>query len=96
LAVNCIGPESDYRRIAHPLVRNLLANGHIGPGPAFLGIDARADGAIIGRDGLASDVFYTLGSTMRGVLWEILAVVEIRVQAEQLARLLVRGNSRPD
>jgi uncharacterized NAD(P)/FAD-binding protein YdhS len=32
---------------------------------------------------------YTLGSTMRGVLWEVLAVPEIRVQAEQLALRLI-------
>jgi uncharacterized NAD(P)/FAD-binding protein YdhS len=93
LVANCIGPESDYRRIPHPLVRNLLANGHIRPGPAFLGIDARTDGALIGRDGRASDVFYTLGSTMRGVLWEILAVVEIRVQAERLACTLIQSGA---
>ena len=52
----------------------------------------RAEYAVIGRDGRPSDVLYTLGSTMRGVLWEVIAVPEIRVQAERLARLLVIGN----
>jgi uncharacterized NAD(P)/FAD-binding protein YdhS len=47
------------------------------------------NGEIIGRDGGRSKVLYTLGSTMRGVLWEVLAVPEIRVQAEQLARLIL-------
>jgi uncharacterized NAD(P)/FAD-binding protein YdhS len=89
LVVNCIGPESDYGRIDEPLVKNLLARGLIRPGPARLGIDTHPDGTIIGRSGADSDLLYTLGSTMRGVLWEVLAVPEIRIQAEELARRLV-------
>jgi len=87
--INCVGPESDYRRIDHSLVRNLLARGQIRPVPAALGLDARPDGAVVGRDGSVSDNLFTLGSTMRGVLWEVLAVVEIRVQAERLAQTLI-------
>jgi uncharacterized NAD(P)/FAD-binding protein YdhS len=94
LVINCIGPESDYRRIDHPLVRNLMRRGLIRPGPAHLGVDALLNGAIIGQNGAASDVLYTLGSSMNGVLWEVLAVPEIRVQAERLARLLLHGDHR--
>lgn len=89
LVINCIGPESDYARIDQPLVKNLMRRGLIRPGPAKLGIDALPNGAIIDRNGASSAVLYTLGSTMRGVLWEVLAVPEIRVQAQQLARLLL-------
>lgn len=91
LVINCIGPESDYGKIDHPLVKSLLRDGLIRPGPARLGIDTLPNGAIIGRDGAASEVLYTLGSTMKGVLWEVLAVPEIRVQAERLAHLLLGG-----
>jgi uncharacterized NAD(P)/FAD-binding protein YdhS len=94
LVINCIGPESDYRRIDHPLVRNLMRRGLIRPGPAHLGVDALLNGAIIGQNGAASDVLYTLGSTMKGVLWEVVAVPEIRVQAKRLARLLFDGDHR--
>ena len=31
---------------------------------------------------------------MKGVLWEVVAVPEIRVQAERLARLLLDGDHR--
>ena len=54
LVINCIGPESDYRRIDHPLVRNLMRRGLIRPGPAHLGVDALLNGAIIGQNGAAS------------------------------------------
>ena len=89
LVINCIGPESDYRRIDHPLVRNLMRRGLIRPGPAHLGVDALLNGAIIGQNGAASDILYTLGSTMKGIVWEVVAVPEIRVQAERLARRLL-------
>jgi uncharacterized NAD(P)/FAD-binding protein YdhS len=91
LVINCIGPESDYHRIDHPLVRSLIRRGLIRPGPAHLGIDALPNGAIIGQNGAASETLYTLGSTMKGVLWEVLAVPEIRVQAELLAWLLLNS-----
>jgi uncharacterized NAD(P)/FAD-binding protein YdhS len=89
LIINCCGPESDYRRIDHPLVRNLMERGLIRPGPALLGIDTLPTGVVLDRGGAPSDRLFTLGSTMKGVLWEVIAVAEIRVQAEQLARLLV-------
>ncbi|HRQ64544.1 MAG TPA: FAD/NAD(P)-binding protein [Xanthomonadaceae bacterium] len=93
--INCIGPESDYERVEHPLVRNLLRSRRIRSGPAGLGVDASPDGAIIDAAGIGSEVLFTLGSTMKGVLWEVVAVPEIRVQAERLARLLLDGTSRP-
>lgn len=89
LVINCMGPESDYRRIDHPLVKNLMRRGLIRPGPARLGVDALPNGAVIGQNGGISHVLYTLGSTMKGVLLEVVAVPEIRVQAEELARLLL-------
>jgi uncharacterized NAD(P)/FAD-binding protein YdhS len=85
LVINCIGPESDYERVEQPLVKNLLRRGLISPGPANLGINSKPNGTLIGRDGQVSESLFTLGSTMRGVLWEVLAIPEIRLQAEQLA-----------
>jgi uncharacterized NAD(P)/FAD-binding protein YdhS len=93
LVVNCIGPEADYRRIDHPLVENLLRRGLIRPGPAHLGIAALPNGAVIAGTGDTSGVLYTLGATMRGVLWEVVAVPDIRVQAERLAQLLLSSSS---
>lgn len=91
LVINCAGPESNYQKINHPLIRNLLKRGLVRPGPAEIGIDAFQSGAVIGKNGEASELLYTLGSTMRGVLWEVLAVPEIRVQAENLARVLLKS-----
>jgi uncharacterized NAD(P)/FAD-binding protein YdhS len=87
--INCMGPEADYERIDHPLVRHLMRRGLIRSGPANIGLDARPDGAIVGREGDPSGILYTLGPTMKGILWEVIAVPEIRMQAERLACLLL-------
>jgi uncharacterized NAD(P)/FAD-binding protein YdhS len=89
VVVNCIGPETDYDRVDDPLVKRLFDRGLARPGPANLGFDALPDGTIIRRDGVPSRVLHTLGSSMRGVLWEVLAVPDIRVQADHLARQLL-------
>lgn len=91
--INCIGPETDYERIDETLVKNLLRRGLIRPGPVNLGIDAQSDGAIIGRDSVPAGLLFTLGSPMKGVLWEVLAVPEIRLQAEQLAQSMLDTKS---
>ncbi len=91
MVINCMGPDQDYTRIDHPLVRNLRRRGLIRPGLANLGMDVLDDGAILDRDGVPSSALYTLGSTMKGLLWEVLAVPEIRVQARDLAALLLRN-----
>ncbi|MGE5795617.1 MAG: FAD/NAD(P)-binding protein [Ignavibacteria bacterium] len=89
--INCCGPESDYSRIDDILVRNLMKKEVIHPGPVNLGIDALADGSVIGKDGVASGKLFTIGPPMRGVLFETIAVPEIRVQAEQLAEKLLEN-----
>jgi uncharacterized NAD(P)/FAD-binding protein YdhS len=89
LAVNCIGPESDYRHVDHPLVKNLLRRGAIRPGPACLGIDVTPGGEVVGATGETSGVLFALGSMKKGLLWESVAVPEIRVQAERLAERLL-------
>lgn len=91
LVINCIGPELDYRKVEHPLVRNMMLKGLIRPGPANLGIDALPDGRVLDRNGRVSNKLYTIGPPLKGVLWETIAVPEIRVQAEQLARVILEG-----
>jgi uncharacterized NAD(P)/FAD-binding protein YdhS len=87
------GRSRIIRKSTIPLIKNLMRRGLISPGPAGLGLDAQPNGAIIGRDGTASRILYTLGSPMKGVLWEVIAAPEIRVQAEQLAGLLLSDKS---
>lgn len=80
--INCTGPESDYGALQSPLVKGLLASGHIAPDAIRYGIEA-------GPDGLISTGLYTLGPPLKGVLWESTAIPEIRGQARELALKII-------
>lgn len=87
--INCTGPESDYRKLQHPLVRHLLASGLVRPDPLCLGLDTDAEGRLLDARGDASTFLYTLGPPCKGRLWETTAVPEIRGQAQALAQRLL-------
>lgn len=82
LIINCTGPESDYSQIISPLIKDLISNQIISPDSIKYGINAQKDGYI-------SDNIYTLGPPLKGILWESVAVPEIRVQAKQLASKII-------
>lgn len=78
--INCIGPESNYKRIKMPLISNLLDN-HI--------IENNDNGITIKvNDYKIKDGLYVIGPLLKGELFEATAVPEIRVQAEELSKLL--------
>lgn len=81
--INCTGPGRLVD--TSPLVRSLIAEGVIRPGPFRLGLDTDTHGALVRRDGAVNSAMWTLGPPRRGVLWETTAVPEIRQQAEALA-----------
>ncbi len=88
--INCTGPETDCRRIADPLIQNLLAQGLAQPDPLFLGLDVNRAGALIAAGGNASPDIYVIGPARKGSLWETIAVPELRAQASELAEHLAR------
>jgi uncharacterized NAD(P)/FAD-binding protein YdhS len=83
--INCIGAESDFRKIEFPLVKSLIERGDIVPDELALGLAATPDGKIISRENQISGVLRTLGTALRGVLWESTAMPEIRAQARALS-----------
>lgn len=76
--VDCTGPG---RAVDDPLVRTLIADGLVRPGPHGIGLDGTPDGRV-GR------ALWTIGPMRRGVLWETTAAPEIRAQARVLGRAL--------
>jgi uncharacterized NAD(P)/FAD-binding protein YdhS len=90
-AINCTGPNGDYARIRHALVRNLVRDGLIRPDPLHLGLDATADLCVVDRDGNANERLFALGPPLRGLFYETPAVPEIGRQAASIARSLLRG-----
>lgn len=88
--VNCTGPEGDFRKLRHPLIDSLLEHGLARPDRLGMGLDAAQDGTLLDAWGEVSTWLFTLGPLRKGALWETTAVPEIRVQADELAKLLLR------
>jgi uncharacterized NAD(P)/FAD-binding protein YdhS len=87
--INCTGPACDYGTLADPLIVSLRGQGLLRPDALRQGIDATADGQLLGADGQPSPWLSTLGPPHKGVLWECTAVPDIRVQAAALTRRLL-------
>lgn len=89
IAVQCILDATGIGRLAEtrdPLLRRLIARGLVRPGPFGIGLDAGADYRL--RGGRRCGRLWTLGPLLRGVLWECMAVPDIRNEAAELAALI--------
>jgi uncharacterized NAD(P)/FAD-binding protein YdhS len=89
--INSSGIEYDWRRVARPLPRQLLARGLIQPGPLALGIAAAVDGAVIDADGHVASRLFAMGPPLRGMWWESTAVTDVALQAKALAARLAKS-----
>jgi uncharacterized NAD(P)/FAD-binding protein YdhS len=87
--VNCTGPNSNLRTVAHPLVQNAMARGIIRPDPLALGIDANDDYRVIDANGEAQPALFAMGPLLRGLWYETTAVNEIRQHATAIASRLL-------
>ena len=95
--IDCTGSIGDLTRGGGPLVTQLLADGLARPAPMGLGVDCTTYGALIGARGQPANDLFAVGPVTRGALWEIIAVPEIRTQAEQVAeRALAAARSAHD
>lgn len=87
--INCLGPQSDIRRVAEPLVVQMLADGLISPDPLNLGIRTSGAGEAIACSGEADPGLLVVGPARKGAEWESTAVPELRRQAAEVARRCV-------
>jgi len=87
--LNCTGAESNYRKLADPLVRHLMRHGLAHADALHLGLATDPDGRLEDAHGRVPHALYTLGPCRKGSLWETTAVPEIRGQAAALAARLL-------
>ena len=92
--LNCTGPESNCAAVRSLLLKNLLRQRLVRPGPLALGLDISDRCALVDRHGMASDFLYAIGPLGKGSLWETTAVPEIRRQMSELASLLLASCSQ--
>ena len=87
--MNCTGPNRDYRRVNSPLLTGLRQRGLLTTDPLHLGWKTDQRGQLIGANGSPVSGLFTIGPLRIPELWESVAIPEIRVQAAELATLLV-------
>jgi uncharacterized NAD(P)/FAD-binding protein YdhS len=87
--INCTGPAASLRGVQDPFVQRLLTRGLASPGLLDFGLRTLRDGRLVDAHGQPSARLFTLGPMRRGELWETIAVPDIRVQAANLAEVLL-------
>jgi uncharacterized NAD(P)/FAD-binding protein YdhS len=87
--INCTGPNTHYATLNDPLLNNLFKRGLAQPDCLQLGLEVENNGALRDCSGHSSIVLYTIGSALKGALWETTAVPEIRQQAVIFGELLL-------
>lgn len=87
--INCTGPETDLQRMDASFLKNCLLKGTLAQDSLKLGINTDLDSFRVKYpDGTLHKNLYTLGSSLKGELWETTAVNELRGQTEKLATIL--------
>jgi uncharacterized NAD(P)/FAD-binding protein YdhS len=86
--INCTGPSSRYDLYGSKLMRYLFRAGYICSDPMGLGVHTETDGRVINASRQPQNQLFALGPMIRGILWEITAIPEIREQCAQLAETL--------
>jgi len=87
--INCTGPETDLMHLENNFLNKCLLKGILVQDHLKLGIKTDTDSfRIINAEGKLHRNLFTIGSNLKGELWESTAVNEIRVQTEKLAEIL--------
>lgn len=87
--INCTGPETDLMQIKNHYLMNCLLKGMLTQDKLKLGINTNTETfQVINADGQPHSRLFTIGSNLKGELWESTAVNELRIQADKLAEQL--------
>lgn len=89
--INCTGPQLNFSEIKDELVQNLLSKKVILADELRMGLQSTPTGQVIQKDNTVSPDIYAIGSLLRGVLWETTAVPDISVEAECIARQIIKS-----
>jgi len=86
ILINCTGPESEIEQSTSTLLKSCLTKGYINQDVLKLGINTDISSfKTINKNKTCNKNLFTLGSSLRGELWESTAVNELRLQAKNLA-----------
>ncbi|HYG06252.1 MAG TPA: FAD/NAD(P)-binding protein [Stenotrophomonas sp.] len=87
--IRATGLDTDIDRTSDPLIAGMREAGLLQADPLGLGVVVDADFRVRDAAGRTLPGLYCIGPLLRGMLWEITAVPELRVAARTLARQLL-------
>ncbi len=88
--INCTGPETDLERIEGSFLNKAMKKGIVTQDEFKLGINADSNTYhVLDKYGDQIRSLFTIGSSLRGMLWESTAVNELRQQADKLAKVIL-------
>lgn len=92
--INCTGPESDFERMDDCFLKRCLMKGIITQDALKLGINTDTSTfQLKDSKGNNHQHLFTLGGNLKGMLWESTAVNELRTQANQLSKTILKLNT---
>ena len=91
--IRATGLDTDVDRTSDPLVSSLREGGLVRPDPLGLGLEVDPTLRVLDTAGAPVKGLYCVGPLLRGALWEITAVPELRVAARQLVTQLLAGRA---
>ena len=94
--IRATGLNTDVARTTHPLLSQLRESGLVSADRHALGLAVNDRFEVLDARGHAMRGLYCLGPLLRGKLWEITAIPELRAAAQQLAARLATPNAIRD
>lgn len=83
--INCTGPSTDFGSLEAPLIVALRNRGLLNPDALRLGIANGIDARLLDRSGQTIPWLWAIGPLRKGLLWECIAIPDIRTEAKVLA-----------
>jgi uncharacterized NAD(P)/FAD-binding protein YdhS len=88
--INCTGPETDFRKLEDNFLSQCIHDGVFSQDELKLGIQTNVENfKVKSKEGKEHSNLFTLGSNLKGELWESTAVNELRQQANALAEIIL-------
>lgn len=87
--IDCRGGSARCSTTRNPALISFMESGLAKPDALDLGLDVTADLQVLSAHGEPSGSIFALGPVTKGIFWEVTAIPDIRIQAEQLARNLL-------
>jgi uncharacterized NAD(P)/FAD-binding protein YdhS len=88
--INCTGPETDFSKLENNFLGQCIQDGIFYQDELKLGIQTNVETfKVKSKDGVEHSNLFTLGSNLKGELWESTAVNELRQQANAIADIIL-------